>query len=85
MWLWLKENHPIIHEVVQWAVLAIAVAALVNSCIILAREMGYCSRASIGDRWAQEHDVPAVRMGPRKRGYETDLVAKAIVQSRGMV
>ena len=35
MWLWLKENHPIIHEVVQWAVLAIAVAALVNSCIIL--------------------------------------------------
>lgn len=23
-------------------------------------------------------------MGPRKRGYETDLVARAIVQSRGM-
>jgi hypothetical protein len=38
MWLWLKENHPIIHEVVQWAVLAIAVAALVNSCIILSAQ-----------------------------------------------
>lgn len=25
------------------------------------------------------------RMGPHKRGYETDLVAKAIVQGRGMV
>lgn len=57
----------------------------IMSPVDVAREMGYCSRASIGDRWAQEHDVPAVRMGPRKRGYETDLVAKAIVQSRGMV
>ena len=51
----------------------------------VAREVGYCPRASSGDRWAAEHDIPAIRMGPRKRGYETDLVAKAIVQGRGMV
>nr|DAG30807.1 MAG TPA: hypothetical protein [Caudoviricetes sp.] len=38
MWLWLKENHPIIYEVVQWSVLAMAVAALVNSCIILSAQ-----------------------------------------------
>ena len=50
----------------------------IMSPVDVAREMGYCSRA-------QEHDVPAVRLGARKRGYETDLVAKAIVQSRGMV
>lgn len=55
----------------------------IMSPVDVAREIGYCPRPSIGDRWAQEHDVPAVRMGPRKRGYETDLVAKAIVQSRG--
>ena len=41
--------------------------------------------AAAVDRWAAEHDIPAIRMGPRKRGYETDLVAKAIVQGRGMV
>ena len=50
----------------------------------VAREVGYYPKPSTGDRWAQEHDVPAVRLGPRKRGYETDLVAKAIVQGRGM-
>lgn len=33
---------------------------------------------------AEAHGVPAIQMGPRKRGYETDLVARAIVQSRGM-
>lgn len=35
----------------------------------VAREVGYCPRASSGDRWAAEHDIPAIRMGPRKRGY----------------
>ena len=47
----------------------------------VAREAGYFARAVNGE----EHGIPAIRMGPRKRGYETDLVAKAIVQSRGMV
>lgn len=51
----------------------------------LAREVGYCARPVMGAKWAAEHDIPAVRMGPHKRGYETDLVAKAIVQGRGMV
>ena len=51
----------------------------------VAREAGYFARAVNGDRLAEEHGIPAIRMGPRKGGYETDLVAKAIVQSRGMV
>lgn len=51
----------------------------------VAREVGYYPKPRNGDRWAQEHDIPAVSMGARKRGYETDLVAKAIVQGRGMV
>lgn len=50
----------------------------------LARELGYYPKPQDGDRWAQEHEIPAVRLGPRKRGYEIDLVAKAIVQSRGI-
>ena len=25
----------------------------------VAREVGYCPRASSGDRWAAEHDIPA--------------------------
>ena len=50
----------------------------------IAKEVGYAPRSKNGDRWAQEHNIPAVRMGARKRGYETDLVAKAIVQGRGM-
>ena len=57
----------------------------IMSPVDVAREMGDYPKPSSGDRWAQEHDVPAVRLGARKRGYETDLVAKAIVQSRGMV
>lgn len=32
-----------------------------------------------------KHDISAIWLGPKKRGYETDLVAKAIVQGRGMV
>lgn len=31
MWHWLKENHPVVHEVIQWVPLAIALAALVKS------------------------------------------------------
>ena len=38
----------------------------------VAREAGYFARAVNGDRWAEEHGIPAIRMGPRKRGYETD-------------
>ena len=49
----------------------------IMSPVDVAREMGYYPKPSSGDRWAQEHDVPAVRLGARKRGYETDLVAKA--------
>ena len=64
---------------------AIAEKRRIMSSTDVAREVGYCPRASSGDRWAAEHDIPAIRMGPRKRGYETDLVAKAIVQGRGMV
>lgn len=33
MWHWLKENHPVSYEVVQWGVLAMAVVALVNSLV----------------------------------------------------
>ena len=51
----------------------------------VAREIGYCARPKYGDLWAAEHDIPPVKMGPRKRGYETDLVAKSIVYARGMV
>lgn len=51
----------------------------------VAREIGYYPKPENGDRWAAEHDIPAIRLGPKKRGYETDLVAKAIVQGRGMV
>ena len=50
----------------------------------VAKELGYHPKPSAGDRWAEEHEIPAVRLGPRKRGYETDLVAKAIVHRRGM-
>ena len=57
----------------------------IMSPVDVARELGYCPRASSGDRWAAEHDIPAIRMGPRKRGYETDLVAKAIVQGLSLI
>ena len=30
MWNWLKENHPIIYEVIQWGILAIAIIALIH-------------------------------------------------------
>ena len=51
----------------------------------VARGMGYYPKASRGDRWAQEHDVPARRPGARKRGHEKRLVAKESVTSRGLV
>jgi len=31
MWHWLKENHHVAYEVIQWIPLAIALAALVKS------------------------------------------------------
>ena len=63
---------------------AIARHELLCSFEDVAREAGYYPKPANGDRWAEEHEIPAIRMGPRKRGYETDLVARAIVQSRGM-
>ena len=33
MWTWLKENHPVIYEVIQWSILVVAIAALIKSCI----------------------------------------------------
>lgn len=50
----------------------------------LAKELGYKDRRS-AMKWAQEHDVPAVRSGPRKVGFEAEMVARAIVQARGIV
>ena len=50
----------------------------------LAQELGYKDRRS-ALKWAQEHDVPAVRSGPRKVGFESEMVARAIVQARGQV
>lgn len=50
----------------------------------LARELGYAHYED-AERWARERGIPAVPLGQRKRGYEVDLVAKAIVQGRGMV
>lgn len=38
----------------------------IMSPVDVAREMGYYPKPSSGDRWAQEHDVPAVRLGARK-------------------
>lgn len=49
----------------------------------LSRELGFGDRRD-AERWAREHDVPPIQMGPRKRGYEADLLARAMVQARGM-
>lgn len=48
----------------------------------LTRELGYGSRGS-ARAWLAASDVPGVRVG-RSIRYETDLVAKAIVDRRGM-
>lgn len=29
MWHWLKENHPVLYEVIQWGILALAILALI--------------------------------------------------------
>lgn len=50
----------------------------------LAAELGYKDQAS-AIKWAKEHGVPMVRAGAYKTGFEAELVAQAIVQSRGMV
>ena len=62
-------------------------AAYGKACITpteLAAEVGYAPYARYGDAWAERNGIPPVRLGPRKRVYEIDLVAKAIVQARGM-
>nr|DAG59345.1 MAG TPA: hypothetical protein [Caudoviricetes sp.] len=62
-------------------------AAYGKACITpteLAAEVGYSPHARFGDMWAQRNGIPPVQLGPRKRVYEIDLVAKAIVQARGM-
>jgi hypothetical protein len=33
MWRKLKENHPMLYEVIQWGILALACAALIKSFI----------------------------------------------------
>ena len=49
----------------------------------LAEELGLKDKRA-AQKWAEEHDVPMVEINTTFRGYEVDLVAKAIVQSRGM-
>lgn len=33
MWYWLKKNRPLTYEIIQWAILALATAALIASCL----------------------------------------------------
>lgn len=35
MWSKLKENHPIVYEVIQWSILGMAVAALILNILIM--------------------------------------------------
>lgn len=49
----------------------------------LGRELGYSSPKSTRT-WVREHALEGVKMGKSVR-YETDLVAKVIVDGRGMV
>lgn len=48
----------------------------------LARELGVEDKRT-AERWAETHGVPVVPVG-RYRRYEARLVAKALVQCRGM-
>ncbi len=48
----------------------------------LAQELGYASTISARS-WAASHSLEGVRMGRTVR-YEADVVAKVIVDSRGM-
>ena len=47
----------------------------------LARELGLKNREA-AQKWANERGIPPVPIG-RRHGYEVDLVAMAIVQTRG--
>jgi transposase-like protein len=49
----------------------------------LSRELGYSSTNS-ARKWVQEHALQGVRLGKSVR-YETDQVARVIVDGRGMV
>lgn len=33
MWHWLEENHPVLYEVIQWGILALALAALIHEML----------------------------------------------------
>lgn len=33
MWHWLKENHPVLYEVIQWGLLVVSLIALVIAMI----------------------------------------------------
>lgn len=35
MWSWLKENHPVIYEVIQWSILGMSAIATGISLVIL--------------------------------------------------
>ena len=47
----------------------------------LDRELGFRSRGG-GVAWAQMVGVEAIMVSPKRKGYETDLVAEKIVRSR---
>lgn len=49
----------------------------------LSQELGYSSNNST-KKWVREHALEGVRMGKSVR-YETDQVARVIVDGRGMV
>lgn len=34
MWKWLVENHPILYEVIEWSILAFALAAFIIGLIV---------------------------------------------------
>lgn len=48
----------------------------------LAGELGVSDKRT-AIRWARDHEVPGVQVG-RRIQYEAKMVARAIVQSRGM-
>lgn len=48
----------------------------------LARELGYKDMRSAKE-WAALHELPQAQVGRRKK-YDTDQVAKALVSQRGM-
>ena len=34
-WHWLKENHPVLYEVIQWAILGMGIAAIVLNAVTI--------------------------------------------------